>query len=222
MDGSKRLVSTHHGSVMINRTEIGMPRTRTEPWASYAAWLKAERDVSAQTANNYVSLVRRTFANLDTLSSDSLADYVDSHPVAHRSPMRSAWRRFVEWSEQRVPPVTIPTFPKVEADTLPMAVQGAIRMLREDGVTGANMRLLTWDVDKDPALTTLMPDRTWIRAPEDHKIDAFPLSPSALHVLQEWGYPDREPGREDPLVPRGPGVARPMPLATIRRVLRDS
>ena len=199
-----------------------MPRKRTEPWESYAVWLKAERDVSAQTANNYVSLVRRIFASLDTLSSDALAEYVDSHPVAHRSPMRAAWRRFVEWSAQRVPPVAIPNFPKVEADTLPIAVLSAIRVLRGEGVTCANMRLLTWNEDQDPALALLMPDRTWIRSPEGHKIDAFPLSPSALRVLRDWGYPDRTPGQDDPLVPRGPGVAKPMPLATLRRILRDS
>jgi hypothetical protein len=199
-----------------------MPRTRPEPWNTFALWLQDEenRDVSPATASNYISLVRRILSRLDVLTPDALAKYVEALPVHHRSPVRAAWRRFVEWSAQKADPVIVPTFPVVEIKTLPEDVQAAIRILRQDGVTAPYLRLLTWDLFDDPAITGMFPTKTWLVAPAPAKPDAYPLSSAALNVLRTWAYGQKMPGKTDPVIPRKPGVTQPMPLATLRRILR--
>jgi hypothetical protein len=199
-----------------------MPPRRPEPWASFAVWLRTERDVIPATANNYVSLVRRVIRDLndEPITPDRLAAYVDALPLQHRSPLRSAWRRFTEWSAQRDTPVIIPTFPTVSTESLPDDVQAAIRVLRQDGITAAVMRTLTWHLETDAHLIAAMPHKTWLRPPPGSKWQAFPLSPSALKALKAWGYPDMEPNIHDPVVPRRPGEHMPMPLATLRRVIK--
>lgn len=199
-----------------------MPRTRQEPWASFAAWLRDERQVTRQTASNYVSLVRRILAGITIIESDAIASFVDGHPSHHRSPMRAAWRRFVEWSAQKADPVAVPTFPVIETETLPDDVQAAIRVLRQDGITAQVMRRLTWDVETDQSLVALMPTAIWLRPPEGVKHDYLPVSKAAAKALRTWAYGDDEPTPSDPVVPRSPNDHRPMPLATIRRVLRGS
>jgi len=125
--------------------------------------------------------------------------------------------------------VEVPVF-VAKAPPLGPEVQAAIYALYKSGISPQVIRHITWNVETDAGLQSLWSDNEGnatsvvIKLPEDVKQDYAPIPHAIADVLREWAYPDAAspPTAEDLMVPAHPGGTHPMPLATLRRIVKNA
>ena len=171
---------------------------------AFCTWL-LETGRSVSTATQYASALESFLKNVDPHDTQAVAAYFNSRTIAWRGKVTLAYRAFVKFraeeDDTNWPPLNeqIASLPDVVLLAVaPLIDQAGVRVVAQ----------LTWaDVDRE---------RRRIYAPgvKHHVLAQGTSVGDWIAALEEWGTPADE---DAPLVPLGPGHARPRPERVLSR-----
>lgn len=198
-----------------------MPRTRSEPWKSFADWLITERDLSPASVSTYLTQVRRMLAEIGDLTSEAVADWIAALPQHHRSPHRTAWRCYVAWCASRGEDVPDIVAPEPLVDIPGEVVEALAALLAGSHLRPRALAALTRGMRvSSEAKERAFPGKVFFTAPEGVGADFALLPRDALDTIAAWGWTTDAPASA-PVMPRAPGDTVPMAPTTIQRLLRE-
>jgi len=203
--------------------------TEQEEWGRFREYLIEHRGLATTTARTTAGQVRRIFREVQPVTQEGLRAWEKACPMHHVRAYRASYRRYREFSEAQWG-VSLPDFsrPPVPDEGMPEEVLEALHLAMEEGVAASTIVALGHRVipPGHPLHDALASGNMQIRTGRhivihDTEGRVATVPKHCWDVWSGWAWPDGVPSPEMPALPKRPGSDEPMPLAKVRRLVRN-
>lgn len=201
-----------------------MSKKTPYPYDKFVEWLCTEHGKTPVTAGTYSAQARRivrycdaeicNIEQIESITSSQIDLYIMTQSPKSQTPYRRSWNMFADFMFSEGIEVASADLCR-GMDDVPSEVAKAIYNLNQCKFPFRALPRLKWAFSsKSKALSEVCPDEYAIESE-----GSIYLMPKAhLNTIKSWGYPDREPTENDPLIPRKPHSKLAMPVLMMRRL----
>lgn len=200
------------------------------PYDRFTEYIVDELGLSRLTATSYASQCRRIVrsagvndvcdvALLCAIDRDKVEDFLAGQKNSrNQTPFRRSWTTFSDFLVLEGFSSLCSVDPCYGWEDVPEFVAEAIRELDSQDFAFRTITQMRWD--RDDVLTKVLGNskKIVITSMIDGEVKKTTLPLSPLVALAMWGYPQREPTPNDPLIPREPNSRHPMSVSMMRKV----